>query len=125
MTTSIVSKNIMCLKLSLNYITFLIKYKCFLGGITINVRSCKYRCAQSSSACSYAADARKVDQLERVVKYTFNNVGNTFSAKAISDYLKAEHRALDNETVCSYLEKLEKAYLLHRCSLLLCKARKS
>lgn len=59
---------------------------------------------------------RKIDQLERVVKYTFNNVGNTFSAKSISDYLKAEHRALDNETVYSYLEKLEKAYLLHRCS---------
>ena len=58
---------------------------------------------------------RKIDQLERVVKYTFNNVGNTFSAKSISDYLKAEHRALDNETVYSYLEKLEKAYLLHRC----------
>ena len=54
--------------------------------------------------------------MERVVKYTFNNVGNTFSAKSISDYLKAEHRALDNETVYSYLEKLEKAYLLHRCS---------
>ena len=59
---------------------------------------------------------RKIDQLERVVKYTFNNVGNTFSAKSISDYLKAEHRTLDNETVYSYLEKLEKAYLLHRCS---------
>lgn len=59
---------------------------------------------------------RKIDQLERVVKYTFSNVGNTFSAKSISDYLKAEHRALDNETVYSYLEKLEKAYLLHRCS---------
>ena len=59
---------------------------------------------------------RKIDQLERVVKYTFNNVGNTFSAKSISDYLKAEHRSLDNETVYSYLEKLEKAYLLHRCS---------
>ena len=43
-------------------------------------------------------------------------MGNTFSAKSISDYLKAEHRALDNETVYSYLEKLEKAYLLHRCS---------
>ena len=37
---------------------------------------------------------RKIDQLERVVKYTFNNVGNTFSAKSIADYL----------------------YLLHRCS---------
>lgn len=59
---------------------------------------------------------RKVDQLERVVKYTFGNVGNTFSAKSISDYLKAEKRTLDNETVYSYLEKLEKAYLLHRCS---------
>lgn len=59
---------------------------------------------------------RKVDQLERVVRYVFDNVGNTFSAKSISDYLKAEHRALDNETVYSYLEKLEKAYLIHRCS---------
>lgn len=59
---------------------------------------------------------RKIDQLERVVKYAFNNVGNTFSAKSISDYLKSEKRKLDNETVYSYLEKLEKAYLLHRCS---------
>lgn len=59
---------------------------------------------------------RKIDQLERVVKYTFDNVGNTFSAKSISDYLKAEKRAIDNETVYNYLEKLEKAYLLHRCS---------
>lgn len=58
---------------------------------------------------------RKVDQLERVVKYAFNNVGNTFSAKSISDYLKSEHRKIDNETVYSYLEKLEKAYILHRC----------
>jgi predicted AAA+ superfamily ATPase len=59
---------------------------------------------------------RKVDQLERVVKYTFNNIGNTFSAKSISDYLKAERRSIDSETVYGYLEKLEKAYLLHRCS---------
>ena len=59
---------------------------------------------------------RKIDQFERVVKYTFSNVGNTFSAKSISDYLKSERRSLDNETVYSYLEKLEKAYLLHRCS---------
>ena len=59
---------------------------------------------------------RKVDQLERVVKFVFNNVGNTFSAKSISNYLKSEKRALDNETVYSYLEKLEKAYLLQRCA---------
>lgn len=59
---------------------------------------------------------RKIDQLERVVKYTFSNVGNTFSAKSISDYIKSEHRTIDHETVYRYLEKLEKAYLLHRCS---------
>lgn len=59
---------------------------------------------------------RKIDQLERVVKYTFSNVGNTFSAKSISDYIKSEHRTIDHETVYSYLKKLEKAYLLHRCS---------
>ena len=59
---------------------------------------------------------RKIDQLERVVKFTFDNVGRTFSAKSVSDYLKAENRKLDHETVYGYLEKLEKAYLLHRCS---------
>ena len=59
---------------------------------------------------------KKIDQLERVVKYTFINVGNTFSAKSISNYLKSEQRKIDNETVYSYLEKLQKAYILHRCS---------
>lgn len=59
---------------------------------------------------------RKIDQLERIVKYTFNNIGNTFSAKSIADYLKSEQRSIDNETVYSYLEKLENAFLLHRCS---------
>lgn len=59
---------------------------------------------------------KKVGQLERVVKYVFNNVGNTFSASSISAYLKSERRSLDNETIYSYLDKLESAYLLHRCS---------
>jgi len=59
---------------------------------------------------------RKVDQLERIVRFAFDNVGKTFSAKSISDYLKNEHRTIDNETVYSYLEKLESAYILHRCS---------
>ena len=59
---------------------------------------------------------KKIDQLERVVKYTFNNIGNTFSAKSISNYLKAKQRKIDNETVYNYLEKLQKAYILHKCS---------
>lgn len=59
---------------------------------------------------------RRVDQLERIVRFVFDNVGRTFSAKAISDYIKAEKRTIDIETVYSYLEKLENAYILHRCS---------
>lgn len=59
---------------------------------------------------------RKVDQLERVVKYTFSNVGQTFSAASLSKYLKSQNRKMDPETVYSYLNKLENAYILHRCS---------
>ena len=59
---------------------------------------------------------RKVDQLERIVKFAFDNVGRTFSAASISKYLKSENRSIDNETVYNYLSKLESAYILHRCS---------
>ena len=59
---------------------------------------------------------RKVDQLERIVKFAFDNVGRTFSAASVSKYLKSENRAIDNETVNNYLSKLESAYILHRCS---------
>lgn len=55
---------------------------------------------------------RKVDSFERVVRYVFDNVGNTFSA---TKYLKNEQRMLDCETVYNYLKKLESAYILHRC----------
>ena len=59
---------------------------------------------------------RKVDQLERIVKFTFDNVGRTFSAASIAKYLKNEQRTIDNETVYDYLSKLESAFILHRCS---------
>lgn len=59
---------------------------------------------------------KKIDQLERVVKYTFNNIGSKYTAKSISNYFKSEQRKIDNETVYSYLEKLQKAYILHKCS---------
>lgn len=61
-------------------------------------------------------EIRKTDLLERVVKYTFDNVGRTFSANTLSKYIKSQGRKLDVETVYNYLEKLEKAFILHRCS---------
>ena len=59
---------------------------------------------------------RKIDQLERIVRFTFDNVGRTFSAVSIANYLKNERRVIDNETVYNYLSKLESAFILHRCS---------
>jgi predicted AAA+ superfamily ATPase len=59
---------------------------------------------------------RKADQLERIVKFAFDNVGRTFSAASVSKYLKSENRTIDNETVYNYLGKLESAFILHRCS---------
>lgn len=59
---------------------------------------------------------RKVDQLERIVRFTFDNVGQTFSAASIANYLKSQRRAIDNETVYSYLKQLENAFILHRCA---------
>ena len=59
---------------------------------------------------------RKIDQLERVVRYMFSTIGQTFSAQSISRYLKNEHRSLDAETIYEYLKKLEGAFILHRCS---------
>lgn len=59
---------------------------------------------------------RKVDQLERIVKFAFDNVGRTFSAASISKFLKSQNRSIDNETVYNYLSKLESSYILHRCS---------
>lgn len=59
---------------------------------------------------------RKVDQLERVVKYAFSNIGQTFSALSLSKYLKNERRTMDTETVYRYLKRLESAYILERCS---------
>ena len=59
---------------------------------------------------------RKVDLLERVIKYAFDNVGQTFSALTLSKYIKSQGRNIDTETLYSYLSKLEKAYILHKCS---------
>lgn len=60
-------------------------------------------------------EIRRVDLLERIVKFVFDNIGNTFSAGAIQRFMKSEGRRVDVETVYSYLDKLERAYIIHRC----------
>lgn len=59
---------------------------------------------------------KNFDLFSRVVKYIVENVGKTFSANAIVKFLKSEGRALSVETVYNYLEWLEKAFVIYRCS---------
>ena len=57
---------------------------------------------------------REVGLLERVVKYTFDNIGNTFSGKNVADYFKSQQRKIDINTVYNYLYALEGAFILYR-----------
>lgn len=57
---------------------------------------------------------RDVELLERVVLYILDNIGNTFSAKNISDFLKNQGRKLSRETIYNYLKALENAYIISR-----------
>ena len=52
--------------------------------------------------------------LEGIVLYLMDNIGNTFSAKTISDFLKSQGRKLSTETVYNYLKALENAFLIHK-----------
>lgn len=57
---------------------------------------------------------RDIELLERVVLYILDNIGNTFSAKNISDFLKSQGRKLSRETVYNYLKALENAYIISK-----------
>lgn len=57
---------------------------------------------------------RDVELLERIVKFVFDNIGNSFSAKNIADYFKSQQRKIDLNTVYNYLNALESAFIIHR-----------
>ncbi len=57
---------------------------------------------------------RDVDLLERIIAYITANVGTTFSATAISKFLKSEGRAVAPETILNYIKACEDAFLFYR-----------
>ena len=57
---------------------------------------------------------RNVDLLERLVSFLFDNIGNPFSAKSVSDYLKSQQRKCDYETVYNYLQALQSSFIICR-----------
>ena len=54
---------------------------------------------------------RDVELLERVIKYAFDNIGNTFSGMNAADYFKSQQRKVDLNTVYNYLNALEGVYM--------------
>ena len=59
---------------------------------------------------------RDIELLERVTCFAFDNIGNTFSGKSISDYFKSQSRKTDVNTIYNYLSALEGAFILYRVS---------
>ena len=59
---------------------------------------------------------RDIELLNRVIQYTFDNLGNTFSVKNVADYFKSQQRKIDINTVYNYLSALEGAFILYRVS---------
>lgn len=56
---------------------------------------------------------RDIDQLKRLILFLIANVGNTFSAASVVQYLKNEKRSLSSETLYNYIRYCQEACLLH------------
>jgi predicted AAA+ superfamily ATPase len=57
---------------------------------------------------------RDTELLERIIKFAFDNLGNTFSGKNVADYFKSQQRKIDINTVYNYLKALEGAFILYK-----------
>ncbi len=58
---------------------------------------------------------RNKDLFDRVVKYIVENVGKTFSANSIRNFLKSEHRSVSIESVYNYIKWLSEAFIIYPC----------
>ncbi len=57
---------------------------------------------------------RNIELLNRIMRYVMDNVGNTFSAKSLSDYFKSQYRKVDITTVYNYIEALESSFIISK-----------
>ena len=57
---------------------------------------------------------RDVPLLERLLTFVLANLGQVFSARRVSDFLKSQRRSLGAETVYNYLAALSGAALIHQ-----------
>jgi len=59
-------------------------------------------------------NVRNVHLLENITRYVFDNVGNIFSAKRISDYVKSQKMKVGTETIQNYISYILATFALHK-----------
>ncbi len=57
---------------------------------------------------------RNVPLFQNISRFVFDNIGNTFSAKKVADYLKSQRLSITVDTVQKYLGYLTETYALNR-----------
>lgn len=57
---------------------------------------------------------RAVKLLEQLVQFLADNIGSLFSAKGISDFLKAQQIKISPNQIQSYIEYLSNAFIIHK-----------
>lgn len=58
---------------------------------------------------------RNKDLFDRVVKFIVENVGKTFSANSVRNFLKGEGRSVSIESVFNYIKWLSEAFIIYPC----------
>ncbi len=61
-------------------------------------------------------EIRHKDLFDRIVRFIFDNVGKTFSANSIKNFLKNEGRSVNIETIYNYISYLERSFIVYRCN---------
>ena len=59
---------------------------------------------------------KEIEKFNRVVKYSMDNMGKTFSANSIATYLKSQHREISVESVYNYITWLKEAFIIYECN---------
>jgi len=59
-------------------------------------------------------EVRNTAFLENLVVFLADNIGQLFSAKRISDYLKSQHTNIATSQIIGYLNHISNAYLIHK-----------
>lgn len=59
-------------------------------------------------------NVRNVNLLENITRYIFDNIGNIFSAKKVSDYMKSQKMKVGIETVQNYISYFLSTLAIHK-----------